>query len=231
MPHGEVKPVVRRTVMREDLKEYILGAILSGELQPGQHIKELHLTRKLGVSQAPIREALIELEQMGVVKNEPFRGTFVRSLSAQELQDMYSVRALLEGYAARLAVQFLDAAAVALLEGLIGEMLDAARAREPQRMVEADVAFHETLVHLSGNSSLVHLWRMIRPATWTLLTASRAGAPLEYLAGRHQQVMEALKSGDPDQAAAAMVQHIEDLAQHVIRQAETSRTEGQGSAP
>ena len=85
-----------RTVLREQIRELLLERILKGELQPGDRIVELQIAQEFGTSQAPVREALSELQSLGFVVYEPYRGTRVRRITEEELAEIYPVRAALE---------------------------------------------------------------------------------------------------------------------------------------
>jgi DNA-binding GntR family transcriptional regulator len=92
-----------RSNLREQIKGVILQRILDGEYPSGARIVETRIAQELGVSQAPVREALRDLEQLGCIVHEPFRGCSVRAFSADELLEAFPVRAALEALAARLA--------------------------------------------------------------------------------------------------------------------------------
>src|SRR5215212_1736713 len=97
-----------RRVLREEIRERLIDDILSGRLSPGTRIVETRLAQELGVSQAPVREALRDLELFGFVISSPFRGTQVREISNDDLVDIYPIRAALEGIAARSAATRID---------------------------------------------------------------------------------------------------------------------------
>src|ERR687898_901118 len=103
-PLQPARPLAR-TVLREQVKELLLERILSGQYQPGERLVETRIAQELGVSQAPVREALRDLEQLGCIVHEPFRGCSVRAFSANELLEAFPVRAALEALAARLAAE------------------------------------------------------------------------------------------------------------------------------
>src|SRR4051794_22766572 len=90
-------------MLRDQIKEVLLARILEGEYAPGQRIVELQVASELGVSQAPVREALRELEALRFIRSEPHRGARVREVTARELAEVYPVRAALEEEAARAA--------------------------------------------------------------------------------------------------------------------------------
>src|SRR5436309_13415825 len=100
---GKKSQRVLRRVLREEIREQLIDDILSGRLAPGTRIVETRLAQELGVSQAPVREALRDLELFGFVVSSPFRGTQVRQISPEDLLQIYPVRAALEGVAARAA--------------------------------------------------------------------------------------------------------------------------------
>ncbi|HBY95342.1 MAG TPA: GntR family transcriptional regulator, partial [Chloroflexi bacterium] len=94
---------INRRVLREEIKERLMDAILRGSYQPGDRIVETRIAQDFGVSQAPVREAIRDLELMGFVESTPFKGASVRALNRAELGEVYPVRAALEAVAARLA--------------------------------------------------------------------------------------------------------------------------------
>ena len=99
---------IRRRVLREEIREQIIDDILSGRLAPGTRIVETQLAKQFGVSQAPVREALRDLGLFGFVVCSPFRSTYVREISTEDLVKSYPVRAALESVAAREAATLID---------------------------------------------------------------------------------------------------------------------------
>jgi DNA-binding GntR family transcriptional regulator len=128
-----------RRVFREDVKEYLLDAILHGQLQPGDRIVETRVAQELGVSQGPVREALRDLEMFGFVVSEPFRGTRVRKTTSAELIEIYPIRAALEGVGAREAARRIDQAVLDTLTDYLNAMRAAAEADDRKAHVTADI--------------------------------------------------------------------------------------------
>src|SRR5438093_3385408 len=155
MTQDTTKPrrMIRR-VLREEIREQLIDDILSGRLGPGTRIIETRLAQELGVSQAPVREALRDLELFGFVVSSPFRGTQVRKISPEDLLEIYPVRAALEGVAARAAATRIAEATLAELEELIGAMREAAARNDHRAHVDADFAFHHAIIKASGNRML-----------------------------------------------------------------------------
>ena len=184
---------------------------MNGEFQPGDRVVASVLARQLGVSQAPIREAIRDLVLLGFLENEPFKGTSVRSFSPKELNEVYTVRAALESLAARLAAERLTDQDASALSDTLEKMIQAAQEQDEEGMVRLDNCFHETILQISDNGLLYHLWQTLQFGYWTIVTARSSSYDLEELARRHESLLEALKTRDPHRAAVAMQRHIEDL--------------------
>lgn len=208
--------VLGRRVLREEIKEYLIDAILRGELKPGDRIVETRVAQQLGVSQGPVREALRDLELFGFVVSSPFRGTQVREISNQDLVEIYPIRAALEGVAARFAACRISDEDIARLESLLDQMRQAAARGDTVAHIEADVAFHKTIIDASGNRQLAQFWQTMRLATTTFLTFAMSRRSLEDLAERHAPLIDAMRGRDPDAAEAAMRRHIEEPGEWVL---------------
>jgi DNA-binding GntR family transcriptional regulator len=200
-----------RVVLGDQVKEYVIEAIMSGEFQPGDRVVASSLARRLGVSQAPVREAIRDLVLLGFLETEPFKGTSVRSFSPKELYEVYTVRAALESLAARLAAERLTPGDVQVLQGTLDQMIHAAQEQDEAGMVRLDNCFHETILQISDNQLLYQLWQTLQFGYWTIVTARSSSYDLEELARRHEALLEALITKDPHKAAEAMQHHIEDL--------------------
>ena len=202
---------IPRVVLSDRVKEYIVEAVLSGELKPGERIVESSLARELGVSQAPVREAIRDLVLLGFLESEPYKGTSVRSFTYEELWETYTVRAALESLAARLAASHLNDGDAERLQHILDEMMEAARQQDRDHLVELDNRFHETILQISRNQTLYRLWKTLQFGTWSIVTYRKSSYDPAYLAARHDELLNALRSGDPEKAAHTMQHHIEDM--------------------
>jgi DNA-binding GntR family transcriptional regulator len=203
---------VTRVVLREQVKELILARILGGEYAPGERIVETRIAQELGTSQAPVREALRDLELLRFVESEPFRGARVREVSEEELIEVYPVRAAIEEVAAREAAVRLESD-VRELEAELDAMLRAADAGDLHEQVAHDVAFHRLIVEASGNRVLRDTWLGLGIETRTIVTALRSGLDARELAERHRPVLEALRAGDPERAGTTLRRHVEQFGE------------------
>lgn len=216
----------KRRGLRDNVREAIVNAIFGGEFQPGDRIVESRVARQLGVSQATVREALREIEQLGIVGSTPNRGVFVRPLTRRDVLEMYEVRALLEGYTARLAVTRLRDEDLAELEDLAAEMVSLADAGDVRGMITRDVDFHARIVALADNMLLTRLWAAVNPHLWTYV-AVRGLIDLSpaQIAARHQAIVDALRSRDPDRAEGAMHAHLLELRERAAHNERLAATE------
>jgi DNA-binding GntR family transcriptional regulator len=202
-----------RSNLREQIKDVILQRIVEGSYPQGSRLIETRIAQELGVSQGPVREALRDLEQLGCVVHEPYRGCSVRAFSARDLLDAFPVRAALEALAARLAAERITPAELAELDALLERMRAAARSDDAHEQSQANASFHATIVRAARNATLERQWGQLEPFSRTYLTVSQPGTDLVALSERHVPVLEALRSGDSDAAAEAMHDHLMGAAE------------------
>ncbi len=185
-------------------------AILSGELLPGDRIVELQLAREVGTSQTPVREALLSLEKAGLIVRMEHRGTFVAGLEPHQLEDICTLRAVLEGFCARLVAHRLpDTDELRPLEAELERMRRAVESRDCTALTEADIAFHQALYELSDHQLLAEMLRSLRDRmslTVKLAVASSTG--LLEVAESHVGLLDALRSGDADLAEQTARHHV-----------------------
>jgi DNA-binding GntR family transcriptional regulator len=202
-----------RSNLRAQIKDVILQRIVSHEYPPGARLVETRIAQELGVSQAPVREALRDLEQLGCVVHEPFRGCSVRAFSAEELLEAFPVRAALEALAARLAAEHITEDELLELADLLETMRAAARRGDAHDQSQANAAFHATIVRAARNATLERQWSLLEPFSRTYLTVSQPGLDLLALSERHVPILDALRARDGDAAATAMHRHLMDAAE------------------
>jgi DNA-binding GntR family transcriptional regulator len=204
-----------RTSLREQVRDFLLDQIVAGVYAPGSRLVETRIAEELGVSQAPVREALRDLEQLSCVIHEPFRGCSVRELSVGDLLDAYPVRSALEGLAARLAAGRIAGGELDRLAELIESMRQAARKGDVAAESTADAAFHATIVTAAGNPVLTRQWEQLLPHARTFISLTLPPSAHGDLADRHVPILEALRRRDPQVAQAAMHEHLADVAERM----------------
>jgi DNA-binding GntR family transcriptional regulator len=206
------RAVVSRTVLREQVKEVLLERILAHEYAPGDRLVETRIAQELGVSQAPVREALRELETLRFVESAPFKGAWVRQVDDTELAEIYPIRAALEDVAARVAAVRLAGD----VEPLEREIRAMAKAKDLGEQVEHDVRFHRLIVEASGNARLIELWSSLQVEARTMITALRTRLDAVEVAKRHEPIAEALRRRDADAAGQEIRRHVEDFGRMFI---------------
>lgn len=193
--------------------ELIRAAIVDGRLAPGQRLKEVQLARELGISRTPIREALLLLQAEGLVDASPNRGSTVRAYDVGELEDVYELRAVLEGHAARRAAARITPEALLELRGSCERFeLIVADAGAPDRVTELvneNALFHEMILDACGSHRLSGMVRqlILTPLVYkSYIWYSPEQARLSFHA--HEQLVKALEQRDAERADALMREHV-----------------------
>jgi DNA-binding GntR family transcriptional regulator len=205
-----------KTSLREQALDQLRNAVTSGEIAPGTRLVETELSSALGISRGTLREALRQLQQEGLVEVGERGRLTVRTLTDTEILDMFAVRAALEGLAAAIVSARPDReASVAQLQ----EALDALEAASGSinHMVEVDLALHRLLCELTGNTTLVRTWEALAGSIrMSIMFAGTDRAVSNMSVPRHQQVIDAIATGDPHTARTAVDQHMLEAAQNLV---------------
>lgn len=198
-----------RASLAEQIREHLLSQIISGGLQPGDRLIELKIAAEMQTSQAPVREAIRELEAAGVVETSRNRGARVRVVDRTEQRDMYAVRAQLEGFAAELTAT--NGARIAgSLRQFIKVMRDAAVAGDGTAFANANTAFHRTIIEAAENRTLLDMWERLQIHIRTTINVADRSADLRKVAASHKPIVDAIEARDPAAARAAAVKHVDD---------------------
>lgn len=194
----------------EDTYLAIRAQIVSGERSSGDWLREGDLAASLGVSRTPVREALRRLLAEGLVRHEPNRGVRVESWSVQDLDEIYSLRAILEPWASAQAATT-GRADLEELARLADAMDDVAAARRPdfEELIQLNNRFHHEITLASGNSRLCQVIASVVavPLVWRTF-AHYSPAALRRSLAHHHELVEALATRDPDWAESVMRSHI-----------------------
>jgi DNA-binding GntR family transcriptional regulator len=210
---AEALTPLRRTVLREEVKNVLLQRILSGHYAPGDRLVEIRIAQELGVSQAPVREALRDLESVRLVESEPFRGARVRQVNYGELIEVYPIRGALEEVAVIEAAKRLDGDVSALEAELAGMR----HAHDLREQVEHDVRFHQLIVEASGNSRLIEVWSSLQVEMRTAITAVRTGLTPHEAAELHEPIVDALRRRNTRAAGRAIRAHFDHFGRLLAR--------------
>ena len=184
-------------------------AIFSGQFEPGRQLLEAHLARELQVSQTTIREALVQLDQIGLVDRIPNKGTFVTRLSEDDVRDRLTVRWLLEGLAWGEAAKRMTEDDFTELENRLESIRAAMESKDYVQAAETELNFHRFIWELSGNPTLAHTLEKISPPLFVFMTLQRneLGQSIELAYQRHKAVVDALRAGDSATLRATLDEH------------------------
>lgn len=195
----------------ESRADRVLGrireGIRSGRYKPGERVRETEVADWLGVSRTPVREALRRLESEGLVSFESWRGVVVADLDRQQIGELYAMREILEGAAARLAARHIDDAGLDLLDLLLARADEAAG--DPEALAGINRRFHETIYGAAHNRYLNQTLEQLRNSLALLrgTTFAVPGRP-ETAAAEHRAILSGIRARDPDTAETAARAHI-----------------------
>jgi DNA-binding GntR family transcriptional regulator len=211
MGSAALKPV-KRSSLAESIAAQLREAIVSGQFAPGTPLAEPALAERLGVSRAPIREALIALEREGIVQFDERGRTRVRPLGPSDFEEICTLRIALEGLAGRWACRHWNAALAADLDEMIARQHDAKTIDELSRL---DVDMHEMIVFAARHERLLAAWLVLRPQLEMWLThtfqlqTNLHHDSREGTVRSHRELVQSLASGDDERAARAAAEHID----------------------
>lgn len=193
----------------DDVCKILEDAVLSGQVHPGERLLEASIAAQLEVSRTTVREAFLMLERRGLVVNQPRGGTFVTRLSPEDAFDLKVTRALLEGFAARLACPRIDARLIAELGELLRKMEACRLPDEFPAVLQIDLAFHGRLLERAGSRRLSDLWAGLNGqiGALMLLAVERRHATIGDLVDLHRRLLEAVRSRNPDTLQHAVIEH------------------------
>ena len=195
--------------------DYVREAILKGELKPGQSVTEESLSQTLNVSRTPIREALIRLESEGLVTILKNKGAFVRQITSVDIAEIFQLRVLLEGHAARSCIQFISMPDVAdLLEKF--QRVEGA-GQEQRTKLELGSRVHDLVIHAAGNMRLKRLVELLTTQiVWIQSFATLVPGRTDKSVQEHVEILDAILNRDGDRAERAMRRHLENTMNELL---------------
>jgi len=218
---GSIFAAIGREALADAVERAIRDAILSGRLAPGERLVEARISQELGVSRAPVREALARLEQRGLVVSQANRGTFVVRLTPDDIREIFTLRRVLEGHALASALVRIEPKDLVYLEELTAAMRDASQVGNVEAAMERDLEFHAYLVKLSGSRRLLAMWSNLVDQLRSLSAKFQSLYPdLSLLVKSHQATVEALGRGDHQRAADLLEAHLKEAESLLVRSLE-----------
>lgn len=195
--------------LQEQTLDVIRQAILNGEFKPGYVLTETELSSQLGVSRAPIREAIRILNTEGLVETVPYHGSTVRLLSKKDIHELYSMRMTLETFAVRQIIAQANPDHIVQLRNLYTEMEQAGQAKDIKSVNKVDRVFHDELIAMSNHGLLESMWQMVAMRVRQVMALrNRKNSDLTQIARNHIPIIDAIEAGDEALAIRLLEEHI-----------------------
>ena len=207
----------KKSVLVDDIRNYIRDSIVNYRIKPGEQLNELELIKKLGISRSPIREAFRLLEAEGFVVRHWGRGVFVREVSASDVHELFPIRAALESLAAELAVSRLTEKELKDLGRITEKMEEAAKAGDTRVYAKLNFDFHKEIVKGARNNRLEEMIKNVgRQSMWFFFASLYFKKSLNSAMTSHKGIYLALKKRDGKLAAKCIKNHINDGAMKIL---------------
>lgn len=194
--------LLKRRVLRDDVAEYLVSAILRGDLAPGDKVVESKLAKELSISQGAVREAIRDLAAQGFLETESYKGTRIRTLTKEQLDDYYDVRTEIEAIAVQWSIikhksKYLD---IEYLKHCLDSMNRCVQENNPRCMREYDMSFHLAIVQSAHSESLLRAWNSLGNYYWTYIAIyyDNLSSFLPEQIDKHRAMYEAIASSDVD---------------------------------
>jgi DNA-binding GntR family transcriptional regulator len=205
--------------VRERAYEYLKSAILSDRIHPGERLAEEHLAKEMGVSRTPVREALHKLESEGLIKALETRGFIVSKDSREEVEELFDMRAILEGYGLRVISEKVSENLLEQLNGFIEKAEDALRRKQIREIFKWNTQFHDTLHRMLAEKKRLHRL-LVNVRKYVLRYRENT---LQYPDGGrraldgHRKIVMALRLKDPDLCERVMREHIQEAKEDALQ--------------
>lgn len=217
-PPDELK--VEYNSLATQVYDVLWNRIVTQQIQPGEKLSDVQLSKDLGISRTPVREALYRLVQEGIVQNQSLRGFYLATFSSQDVREIYDLRTALEVLAVRLALPNLAQAELAQAEAELDgvqRLLDAGDDKAREKFLKIDRDFHRQLVRSSRNRRLeINLDSLHAQIGVFQLYGIHLRNLVDLSLEHHLLIVKALRQNNRDAAERAMERHIQEVKDHVL---------------
>ncbi len=205
--------------LKTNVTDLIRQAIINGELPANSELNQAQIAEKLGTSRGPVREALGQLEQEGLIRNVPYKGVVITALTPEYVKELYSLRGALETFAMSCAIENLTAKDLKKLKQLLKDMEKAAVVKDEDKLGDIDLVFHETIIDIAQHELLKKTWSTLEIGLKRCLHERNKIYPsLDQVIGSHPAIVEAMEAGDSETAMNLMREHILDAGEKLREQ-------------
>lgn len=214
---------IERKKLSNQVYDILKDMIANHRFQPGTRINVEQITKELGVSRTPVWEAVSRLEQEDLVENIPNRGVFMAVLTPQKALELYAVRQVLEGMAARLASVRIDQKALAAMVACLEQQQLVVKQQNLEKYSKLDFQFHAIVYELCGNAYLQEMLESIKGKMRPIQLSIQIEPRLNQLYEGHVNLLNALRAHDPDKAEKAFREHNQFMIELINQEAEAGR--------
>ncbi len=208
---------INNVPLSKKIANVLKEAILSGELKPGEALVETSLANQLGVSRAPLREALRSLSKDGLIETVPYRGTTVKTLSRKDIEEIYSLRGLHESFAIQRIISQATTTDLSTLEQICKNMKIAAKAKDFKTLNQDDDAFHRQLILLANHDMLTSIWDQLALRVRQLMALrNQLNRDPMTIAKNHPPIVDAIAKKDLKTATALIDKHVASAKDLII---------------
>lgn len=197
------------TTLKENVTNLLRQSIIDGTLASGEELNQAQIAERLGISRGPVREALGQLEQEGLIRSVPYKGVLVTPLDPDYVRELYSLRVALETFALKIGMDRGDPEEIDELRRIVDGMRAAAARGDAPELARLDLRFHTTIIRMAQNSLLDRAWTPLQIGVQRCLhSRHRIYERLDEVVGTHPELLEAIQRGDAATAQAMLEQHI-----------------------
>ncbi len=212
-----LSPLTNTPQLNARAYESIREAILSHRMEPGQMLSIGRLADELGISRTPVRDALLRLAEEGFISMVPFRGAFVTSISPRDVEEVYELRSLLHGYAARLAATRLGEKEWAEAEAVLDRGAEARRQGDYVRALACGGEFHDIITSCVENTQILGVLAQLRAHRARIRhVLSEMRERLDRSDAEHRQILATLRAKDPETAERLMRAHLDYTKEQLL---------------
>jgi DNA-binding GntR family transcriptional regulator len=206
--------------IRRKIYDHLREQLLSGEIQPHQHLIETKIAQDVGTSRTPVREALHSLELEGLIESIPRVGYVVKPISETEVEEICEIRGAIEGVAAHWAMEKAPQKLIERLRKNISDSEEKAVRGDPRTFIDLDAQFHEIIATQSGSKRLQELTQTLRRhmLRYRIQSIYSLDNVLRAIQG-HKGIFEAIERGDLEEVNRAIKYHLEQSKKDILRYA------------
>jgi len=213
-----METVIKFKSLTDQIYEYLSNSIIEGIIKPGEKLVENDLCQQFGISRSPLRECFRTLESEGLIVIHPRKGTFVRGLTAKDIEDVFPVRASLESLAARLAAPNIGEKEIGIFNDLIVKMETALRNKDIRSFLHFNFTFHSVFIKASNNQVLEKTLKDLGKGLWLRIAFLyyQSSSGLDFSNNMHKEIVKAFQKKDVDFVQRLVEGHIEHAKKQLL---------------